>query len=87
MLRHQNVAQEPESQFGAQIAQCLYPTLPEFFRVKEAGTSIRAPGEKMKVVFAVIMLLPGHGAILHHQNAAYIPNCGTYAQPAVRVAK
>jgi len=24
------------------------------------------------------MLLPGHRAVLHHRNAAYIPNCGTY---------
>jgi hypothetical protein len=28
------------------------------------------------------MLLPAHGAILYHRNAAYIPHPGTYAPPA-----
>lgn len=30
---------------------------------------------------AVIVLLPQHCDILHHRNAAHIPNCGTYAPP------
>jgi len=33
--------------------------------VPQFGMYARVPGQKVKMVLAVIMLLPGHGAILH----------------------
>jgi len=54
----------------------------EPFRTKQPRPAIRAARQEVKMIFAVVVFLPGHCAILRHRNAAYIPNCGTYARPA-----
>jgi hypothetical protein len=55
---------------------------PVDFRTSASATYPPPAGQKMKVVLAVIILLPGHRAILHHRNAAYIAKRATYPPPA-----
>jgi len=61
MLRHEHVAQQMKSQFGAQLCQRLDENFLEGFRVKQAGTAISAGRQEVEMVSLIIMMLAGHG--------------------------
>jgi hypothetical protein len=54
MFRHQNIAEELESQFSAQLRQCCDKFALEALGIENRGAAIQAPGQKVKIVFAVV---------------------------------
>ena len=64
MLWHQNVPDDFEMEFASQFVQSPHKPALEPFGVEDASSAIRAAGQIMEMIEAVIMLLPGHFAII-----------------------
>ncbi len=54
MLRHQDIAEKPESQLGAQLCQGGNEFAFEALRIENLRAAIGAGGQVVKIVFAVV---------------------------------
>jgi hypothetical protein len=54
MFRHQDIAEKPESQLGAQLRQCGYEFALEALRIENLRAATGAGGQKVKVAFALV---------------------------------
>jgi hypothetical protein len=54
MFRHQDIAEKPESQLGAQLCQCGYEFALEALGIENLRTAVDARRQKVKIVFGVV---------------------------------
>ncbi len=69
MLGHQDPSEQAEILLLANLAESLNKVPTEAVRIKESGAAVGAGSDEMRVIQAVIMALPRHGAILQPEIA------------------
>jgi hypothetical protein len=62
--QHEDIPDDPESQFLSEFAQSSHPMVPETLRTVNAGSPIGALGQKVHVVEARVMVKLGHARIM-----------------------